>query len=89
MQISTRDSKESYDLHVDGEPFSYAYEALKSKLSFRWENKDRKHDPYEEKQFGSNLDKAVFSESSRDTEKLKMPSTVWKNDTQPDQAALS
>ena len=56
---------DTYELQIDSKPFSQVWEREKTKKAFSWDNKERKHDPWEVNQFGSNLD-SVFAETSRE-----------------------
>ena len=47
---------DTYELQIDSKPFSQVWEREKTKKAFSWDNKERKHDPWEVNQFGSNLE---------------------------------
>ena len=46
---------DSFDIQYDGKLFGFLWEQEKSKSAFTWSNKDKKHNPYEAKEFGGNL----------------------------------
>ncbi len=52
-----------YELEIEGKLFSESWEKFKSRNSFAWETKDKKHDPYDVRQFGDQLQ----TNSTKDT----------------------
>ena len=41
-----------YELEIEGKPFSAKWEKVKASKTFDWETKDKKHDPYNVREFG-------------------------------------
>jgi hypothetical protein len=41
-----------YELEIEGKPFSAKWEQVKASKTFDWESKDKKHDPYDVREFG-------------------------------------
>lgn len=54
-----------YDLEVEGEIFGQVWQALKESQKFDWKNMAQKHDPYEVKKFGHELN-VINKVTSRD-----------------------
>ncbi len=54
-----------HDLEVEGEVFGQVWQALKESQKFDWKTMGRKHDPYEVKQFGQELN-VINKGTSRD-----------------------
>ena len=50
---------DGFDLVHEGVMFQVLWEAHKRKNAFTWENKNKKHDAFEVKNFGENVDRVV------------------------------
>ena len=59
---------------------------MRTKNNFNWENKERKHDPYEAKSFGESLDNAMKS-TSRETGMSKSIAMGLAHDEQDEKRA--
>ena len=57
---------ESFDVQISGKMFSTAWESAKTKKAFNWDNKEKKHDPYQVQEFGNELEN-VNAKNSRQT----------------------
>jgi len=58
-----------------------AWDRIRTKNNFDWDNKDKKFDPYEAKTFGDNLENAMKT-TSRETGAQKSMSMALANDAQ-------
>lgn len=77
---------DGYELQINGKPFSVAWDRIRTKNNFDWDNKDKKHDPYEAKSFGDNLDNAMKT-TSRETGMSKSIAMSLANDAQAEMVA--
>ena len=78
---------DSFDIQYDGKLFGFLWEQEKSKSAFTWSNKDKKHNPYEAKDFGGNLE-AVNKATSREvgfSRSLEMQESFNENEEKKEQ----
>ena len=79
---------ESFDLQYDNKMFGMLWEQEKSKNAFSWSNKDKKHNPYEAKDFGNNLE-AVSNPTSREvgfTRSLEIQDSFKSNEEKKEES---
>ena len=48
-----------YDLEVEGEVLQQLWQEIKDTKVFDWKTKDKKHDPYDIKSFGDELNQVI------------------------------
>lgn len=58
-RVTLQAVNDGFDLVFDGSMFQVLWEQEKRKNAFNWENKNKKHDPFEVHQYGNNVDRVV------------------------------